>query len=58
MSAQQYRDRAEALVKSADGVRDYNLVLELEAAAAEWRKLAVMADAQDALLAALARIRD
>jgi hypothetical protein len=58
MSAQQYRDRAEALVRSADGVRDYDLVLELEAAAAEWRKLAVMADAQDALLAALARIRD
>jgi hypothetical protein len=58
MSAQQYRDRADVLVRSADGLLDYGLVLELEATAAEWRKLAVMADAQDALLAALAKIRD
>jgi hypothetical protein len=58
MSAQQYRDRADVLVRSADGLRDYDLVLQLEAMAAEWRKLAVLADAQDAMLAALARTRD
>jgi hypothetical protein len=58
MSAEQYRDRADVLVRSADGLRDYDLILELEATAAEWRKLAVLADAQDAILAALAKTRD
>jgi hypothetical protein len=58
MSAQQYRDRAEVLVRSVDGLLDFDLVLEVEATAAEWRKLAVMADVQDALLAALAEMRD
>jgi hypothetical protein len=58
MSAQQYRDRADVLVRSADGLHDYDLVLQLEATAAEWRGLADLADAQDAMLAALAKTRD
>jgi hypothetical protein len=58
MSAQEYRARAEALLRSADAPLDYELVLELEATAAEWRRLATLADAQDALLAALAALGD
>jgi hypothetical protein len=58
MSAQQYRDRADALVRSADDVHDDDLVLEFEATAANWRALAVLAEAQDAMLAALAKTRD
>jgi hypothetical protein len=58
MSAQQYRDRAEALVRSADALIDYDLVLQLEATAAEWRELAALADVQDILLAALAKTGD
>jgi hypothetical protein len=56
MSAQEYRDRADALVRSADAPIGYELVLELEATAAEWRRLATLADAQDALLAAIAAL--
>jgi hypothetical protein len=54
MSAQEYRARADALIRSADECRDIDLVIELESTAAEWRKLAGLAEAQDALLAAIA----
>jgi len=54
MTAQEYRARADALIRSADDCRDINLVVEIEATAAEWRKLAGLADAQDALLTAIA----
>jgi hypothetical protein len=58
MSAKQYRARADALEQSADAPLDYDLVLELRATAAEWRRLAAFADAQDALLAMLAALGD
>ena len=58
MSAQEYRDRAANLVRLADAPLDYELVLELESTAAEWRRLAALADAQDALLAAIAALGD
>jgi hypothetical protein len=54
MTAAEYRSRADALIRSADGCRDMDLVVELEVTAAEWRKLAALADAQTALQAALA----
>jgi hypothetical protein len=57
MSAQQYRDRADALIGLADGLLDDHLVRELEATAADWRKLAALSDAQDAMVAALANTR-
>lgn len=56
MSAPEYRARAEALIDLADGCGDYGLVLELESAAGEWRRLAEMAEWQDAILAALAAL--
>jgi hypothetical protein len=58
MTAEEYRARAAALILSADGCRDMDLVIELEATAAEWRKLAALADAQTALLSALGARRD
>ena len=58
MTAEEYRARAAALIRSADGCRDMDLVIELEATAAEWRKLAALADAQTALLSALGATRD
>lgn len=58
MSAQQYRDRADALIRMADVALDDDLVLELEAMAADWRKLAVLSDEQDGMLAALTKTRD
>jgi hypothetical protein len=58
MTAQEYRARADALIRSADECRDMDIVVELEATAAEWRKLAGLADAQEALIAAIAGKRD
>jgi hypothetical protein len=54
MSAQQYRARADALIRSSHTVADFGLVLELESTATEWRKLAIVADVQAALQSALA----
>lgn len=54
MSAEEYRARADALVASADRCGNYDLILELEATAQEWRGLADIADWQEAILAALA----
>ncbi len=58
MSAQEYRARADALDSSADVSIDYGLILELEATAAQWRKLAELADMQDTLRKALEATRD
>jgi hypothetical protein len=58
MTAAEYRARADALIRSTDGCRDMDLVIELEATAAEWRQLAALADAQTALLFALGATRD
>jgi hypothetical protein len=56
MSATEYRARAAALVGSADGCSSYDLILELEATALEWRRLADLADWQEEILAALAAL--
>jgi hypothetical protein len=58
MTAQEYRARADALIRSTDECRDIDLVVEIEATAAEWRKLAGLAEAQEALIAAIATRRD
>jgi hypothetical protein len=52
MTAAEYRSRADALIRSADSCRDMDIVIELEGTAAEWRKLALLADVQTALMAA------
>ena len=57
MSPQEYRARAASLVSSADTTTDYALILQMEAAAADWRKLADLADFQDAMLGALKATR-
>lgn len=56
MSAEDYRARADALVSSADRCSDYGLILELEATAREWRRLAQMADWQEEIWATLAAL--
>ena len=56
MSASEYRARADALVGSADHCNDYDLIVELEATAQSWRRLADMADWQDKMLALLAAL--
>jgi len=58
MSAEAYRARAADLVISADTTNDLELILELEATAADWRRLADFADVQDALLKALSAMGD
>lgn len=56
MTAEEYRARADALVAAADRCGDYDLILQLEATAQEWRRLAEMADWQDKLWATLATL--
>jgi hypothetical protein len=58
MSALDYRARADALETAADAGIDYPLMLQLDASAQGWRRLADMADWQDAMLAALAATGD
>ena len=58
MSAEEYRARAAALIRSSDMSTDYGLILEMEAVAAEWRKLADLADLQEAMRAALKATRE
>lgn len=58
MSAQEYRARAAELDTSAEGCANYELMLRIEAAAREWRKLATLADWQDAMTSALGAARD
>jgi hypothetical protein len=54
MTAQEYRARADALEAAADGGSDDPMTLHLDASVREWRKLADIADWQDAMQAALA----
>jgi hypothetical protein len=54
MSADEYRAHADALIQLTQGCRDIDLVVELEATAVEWLKLAALAEAQEALIAAIA----
>ena len=56
-SAKEYRARADALVSLSEMAADYNLILELESIAGTWRKLADLADQQDALKTALEATR-
>jgi hypothetical protein len=56
MSATEYRARAAALIGSADDCSSYDLILELETTAQEWRRLADMADWQEQILATLAAL--
>jgi hypothetical protein len=58
MTAAEYRVRADALERAADGSANYPLILQLEAVAREWRALAEIADWQDTMLAALAAADD
>lgn len=58
MSAEEYRARAAALIRSSDMSTDYGLILEMEAVAAEWRKLADLADLQEAMRAVLKATRE
>ncbi len=58
MSANEYRAMADRLVRSADTCGDYELILELEITARQWRWLAQVADWQDALSAALSATRE
>ena len=53
MTAQEYRARAAALERAADGCVNYPLLLQLDASAREWRRLGDIADWQDSMLAAL-----
>ena len=55
MSAGEYRTRAEALVTMADAPVSYDLILEAESLAKQWRSLGALADWQDAMLEALAK---
>jgi hypothetical protein len=55
MSAQEYRARADALVEAAEGCTDKEIMLAMEATARDWRRLADVADWQDAVQLALAR---
>lgn len=57
MSADEYRAMADKLVSSADACDTYEMILELEATARQWRWLAQVADWQDAILAALSASR-
>lgn len=47
MSASTCRARSDALIRSADRSDNYDVILELEAAALCWRNLAALADVQD-----------
>jgi hypothetical protein len=53
MSPEEYRARAAALILSADTTTDYGLILEMEALAAQWRNLALLADQQEVMRAFL-----
>ena len=58
MSAEEYRARAEALINSSYTTTDLAMIREMEAVAAEWYKLAELADQQDAMRAALKATRE
>ena len=54
MSASGYRARADALARRAGQCSDPGLVVELEATAQSWRRMADVAELQDEILAWLA----
>lgn len=54
MSAQECRDRADALCLAAQGCAIPGLALQLEATAADWRQMADFARRQDTLVRWLA----
>ena len=58
MSAEECRARAEALIQSSYTTTDPALISEIEAVAAEWHKLADLADQQAAMQASLKATRD
>jgi hypothetical protein len=58
MSADEYRARAAALIQSSDMTTDSGLILEMEAVAAGWQKLAELADQQQAMRVSLEATRD
>jgi hypothetical protein len=58
MGAQECRARAEALIEWSYRVTDPALVREIEAVAAEWHKLADLADQQETLRASLKGTRE
>jgi len=58
MSAEEYRARAAAIIRSSDMTTDYGLILEMEAVAAQWQQLADLADQQQAMRTALKATRD
>lgn len=53
MSAEAYLAKAEELLARADDSTDYETLLEWDGMAAEWRRLAMLAQWQDSMLAAL-----
>ena len=58
MTAEEYRARAEALMNASYVTTDLDLIREMEALAAEWHKLADLADQQEAMRAALKATRE
>jgi hypothetical protein len=58
MSAEECRARAEALIQSSYMTTDPVLIREIEAVAAEWHKLADLADQQESMRASLQATRD
>jgi hypothetical protein len=58
MTASEYRAQAANLDKAADTQLGGVANLELKAMATQWRTLAVVADWQDAMIAALARYKE
>jgi hypothetical protein len=58
MSAEEYRARAEALIQLSYRTSDPDLIRELEFLAAEWHKLAELADQQEAMQASLKGTRE
>jgi hypothetical protein len=56
MTAKECLARASALIRTTDLCRDIDLVIELEATAAEWRRLAAVADGQTAVWVALTAV--
>jgi hypothetical protein len=57
MSAREYRARADALDRLADDAASYDVILQCQATALQWRKLADLADWQDTVTFVLALAR-
>jgi hypothetical protein len=57
MSAREYRARADALDRLADDCPSYDMILQCQATALQWRNLADVADWQDTVMFALTLAR-